>query len=256
MEREVDGQKTFIREVELVLHEDDKDEVLLNIHQLSVGDEGCVVWDAAIVLLKFLFTEKGQKSVKGRAVLELGAGTGVVGLTSLFAGASSVCITDLPRLLPLINVNIEANFELIKAHRPDFNVKDDKNFTQISAQSLCWGQENEIDDFFKFLSNISVDSVVEKPSACVLIADCIYYQQGVEDLVKTIGLLLDKLSDDSVVLCSFEYRELGDKVKCMKNFFQLLRQSYKLECEFIDINDMDPIYRSNDISIVKWQKGK
>lgn len=257
MEQIVDGQKTFVREVELLLHEDDKDEILLNIHQLGVGDEGCVVWDAALVLLKFLFTEKGKLCVHDRSVLELGAGTGVVGLTSLFAGASSVCITDLPRLLPLINVNIEANFDLIKTHRTDLTVKEAHSFHKVSAQSLCWGKEDDLENYFKFLSSMdhAKSTDCDKPSACVLIADCIYYEQGSEDLVKTIVMLLDKLSEESMVLCSYEYRTVGDKVKVLKHFFQLLK-SHQIQIDFINHNDMDAIYRSDDIFIIKLQKTK
>ena len=56
----------------------------LSIRQLYIGDEGCVVWDAALVLARFL--ENGHffppKYWKNKRVLELGSGTGAVGLAS------------------------------------------------------------------------------------------------------------------------------------------------------------------------------
>jgi predicted nicotinamide N-methyase len=63
----------------------------LVIHQLMVGDEGCVVWDAALVLSKFLenplyFTGHPKGYWKGRRVVELGGGTGVVGLAACALG--------------------------------------------------------------------------------------------------------------------------------------------------------------------------
>ena len=74
----------FIRELEL------KDGTL-EIYQELEGDVGCVVWDAAITLAKFIdgecFRSKVKVKLDGRAnVLELGAGTGIVGLAAATAG--------------------------------------------------------------------------------------------------------------------------------------------------------------------------
>lgn len=75
-------EKTFVRELEL------KNDVVLKIHQLEVGDVGCVVWDAAIVLSKYLETRDFNegRSWKALNVLELGAGTGVVGIVAAVHG--------------------------------------------------------------------------------------------------------------------------------------------------------------------------
>ena len=67
---------------------------ILDIKQCSVGDVGCVVWDAAMVLAYFMetdnFLEKQVdmtlKSVKGKRIIELGAGTGLVGLQAACMG--------------------------------------------------------------------------------------------------------------------------------------------------------------------------
>ena len=44
----------FIREIELL--EDDADSVVVKVDQKNEGDTGVVVWDAAIVLSKYLET--------------------------------------------------------------------------------------------------------------------------------------------------------------------------------------------------------
>lgn len=71
----------------------------LKLKQLYVGDVGCVVWDAAIVLCKFLenqtyfpaqSTPDQQQGGNGLAksfwnderVIDLGSGTGVVGIVA------------------------------------------------------------------------------------------------------------------------------------------------------------------------------
>jgi hypothetical protein len=92
---------------------------LLQIRQLYVGDVGCVVWDAALVLAKFLenpayFSKcggRGEKISEGVAgdfwprkeVVDLGAGTGVAGLAAgvlgyvWSAGGSLRCILSVAR---------------------------------------------------------------------------------------------------------------------------------------------------------------
>ena len=62
---------------------------VLRIKQLYVGDVGCVVWDAAIVLCKFLenseFFSPGYWN--GKRVVDIGSGTGVAGLAAAVMGS-------------------------------------------------------------------------------------------------------------------------------------------------------------------------
>ncbi len=61
----------------------------LTIKQSYIGDVGCVVWDAALVLSKYLETESFHDrfgGLKGKTVVELGAGTGAVGLVAATKG--------------------------------------------------------------------------------------------------------------------------------------------------------------------------
>jgi predicted nicotinamide N-methyase len=75
----------FVRELET------KNGQTLQINQCETGDVGCVVWDAAIVLTTYLETDdfldsKGVNRLKGKSVLELGSGTGVVGIQAAKLG--------------------------------------------------------------------------------------------------------------------------------------------------------------------------
>lgn len=79
----------------------------LHIKQLYVGDVGCVVWDAALVLAKFLENTSHFPPIQrqggdgrghighvvarsrfweGKKVVDLGSGTGVVGLAVAVLG--------------------------------------------------------------------------------------------------------------------------------------------------------------------------
>ncbi len=71
----------FVRELELR-------EGTLEIYQELEGDVGCVVWDAAICLAKYIDGESFRNKfvLTGSEVLELGSGTGVVGLTAATQG--------------------------------------------------------------------------------------------------------------------------------------------------------------------------
>nr|DBA32824.1 TPA: hypothetical protein GDO54_000585 [Pyxicephalus adspersus] len=64
------------------------------------------VWEAALNLCSYF--EEQKLNFKGKKIIELGAGTGVVGiLLSLLGG--DVTLTDLPHTLPQIQKNVAAN---------------------------------------------------------------------------------------------------------------------------------------------------
>jgi len=87
------------------------------IHEGSFGDEndlyGNALWPSGVALAKFVAWREADPIERGtcvgKAVLELGAGTGVVGLTLGRLG-STVTLTDgEPKVLPVLQSNIEAN---------------------------------------------------------------------------------------------------------------------------------------------------
>ncbi|XP_047249144.1 protein-lysine methyltransferase METTL21D isoform X3 [Girardinichthys multiradiatus] len=114
MAAEIEASKYFVREIEK------NDGCVLRMKQCYIGDVGCVVWDAAIVLSKYLETKQfynpsaGANVWCGRTVVELGAGTGVVGLMAATLGAQ-VMVTDLEDLQSLLDANIQENKSLIKS---------------------------------------------------------------------------------------------------------------------------------------------
>jgi predicted nicotinamide N-methyase len=85
---------------------------------------------------------------KGRTVLELGAGLGLVGMYMSKTGAARTLLTDLHEQLPLLKVNLEANF---KKQCPNQNTSapsttpwiagSDPNGPIINIRELDWGEE-------------------------------------------------------------------------------------------------------------------
>uniref|UniRef100_A0A8C3UQ07 EEF1A lysine methyltransferase 3 n=1 Tax=Catharus ustulatus TaxID=91951 RepID=A0A8C3UQ07_CATUS len=75
-------------------------------HGPRLGPAGAV-WEAALSLCRFL----GEQNLElaGRRVLELGAGTGIVGIFTAMLGAE-VTLTDRPPALPQLRENARRNF--------------------------------------------------------------------------------------------------------------------------------------------------
>lgn len=71
---------------------------------------GTRVWDAAVVLARCMerMSSQGRLLLEGRRVVELGAGTGLVGLVAARLGAR-VLLTDVAALVPGLRGAIDAN---------------------------------------------------------------------------------------------------------------------------------------------------
>ncbi|XP_019721071.1 protein N-lysine methyltransferase METTL21D [Hippocampus comes] len=210
----------FVRQI------DKNDGSLLTVCQCYMGDVGCVVWDAAIVLAKYLETKQfydpssGVNLWAGQRVVELGAGTGVVGLMAATLGAN-VSVTDLEDLQTLLKVNIQGNQALISGG-------------SITAKVLKWGED--------------VSGFLPHPNY-VLMADCIYYKQSVTPLVETLKLLS---GPETCIICCYEQRTEGINPKVEKQFFELLQQSFN--CEEIPLSKHDSEFSSPDIHILHFKK--
>jgi predicted nicotinamide N-methyase len=73
-------------------------------------NHGLCVWDAALCYLRYLeASPREQALLRGASVLELGAGTGVLGLALAHALGCQVVATDLPSVLPNLAANLAAN---------------------------------------------------------------------------------------------------------------------------------------------------
>ncbi|NXY18211.1 EFMT3 methyltransferase, partial [Atrichornis clamosus] len=75
-------------------------------HGPRLGLAGAV-WEAALSLCRFLGEQ--HLELAGRRVLELGAGTGIVGIFAAMLGAG-VTLTDRPAALPQLRENVRRNF--------------------------------------------------------------------------------------------------------------------------------------------------
>ncbi|KAM9708164.1 protein N-lysine methyltransferase METTL21D [Menidia menidia] len=216
MAADTDDSKYFVREIEK------NDGRALKVRQCYIGDVGCVVWDAAIVLAKYLETKQFYDPASevnvwsGSTVVELGAGTGVVGLMAATLGAQ-VFVTDLEDLQTLLTLNIHENQALVSSG-------------SITAKVLKWG-----DDVSEFLP----------PPHYILMADCIYYEQSIVPLVESLKLLS---GPETCIICCYEQRTEGVNPEVERRFFELLEQNFSTEK--IPFDKQDQEFRSPDIHIL------
>lgn len=163
-----------------------------------------VVWDAAIVLCEYM--EAGNVHLVEKNVIELGAGSGIVGIVSTLLGAHTT-ITDLEKAIPylteVVNTNLPERFE-----------------GQFSVQALDWRENLE--------SRTETYDVI-------LGADIIYIEETFPDLLRTIDHLSDK---DTLVYISCRIRYTRDS-----NFLQMLSEVFDLKKVHVDRERDITIYK-------------
>ncbi|XP_018415902.1 PREDICTED: protein N-lysine methyltransferase METTL21A [Nanorana parkeri] len=147
-----------------------------------------VVWDAAIVLCMYL--EAGGINLEGRSVIELGAGTGLVGIVATLLGAEAT-VTDREIALEFLKTNVHDNLPTDLLHK-------------VSVKPLTWGKG--LEDFSPF------DVIVG--------ADIIYLEETFQDLLKTI---LHLSTENTVILLSCKLRYQRDH-----QFLDMMRQHFSV----------------------------
>ncbi|XP_027197861.2 protein N-lysine methyltransferase METTL21D-like [Dermatophagoides pteronyssinus] len=216
--------------------ESDDENPSVTIIQKYDSDESGVVWDAAILLAKYLEYDchcHGQSMVNLN-VIELGSGTGFVGIWCAAMGAS-VMLTDLQAGIPLIKLNMVGNSSLFK---------DEEN---VLVKSFDWFDRSEFQ--WEFLRWKTLDEI-----DYILISDCLYYEQGMIALVQfikwTFETLISRQSHTRLrILISYEDRH--EKMQICNDFFQKLNQFKHLKCETITNEQLHPDYRSNDLHLLR-----
>ncbi|CAB3235566.1 unnamed protein product [Arctia plantaginis] len=190
------------------------------------GDVNCVVWDASLVLAKYLETMCQHKSdfLSGIKVLELGSGLGVVGLTAATLGAQ-VTLTDLPEALPLLKLNINEN-----------KAKIGSMGGYAIAESLVWGESS---------------AILFEEFDMIVLADCIYYEEAVDPLVETLKNF-SNASSHPVIYLTQELRDTKLQKSLWHSFYEKLINSFSVVK--IPEEEQHSNYRSPDIVLLKLTK--
>ncbi|XP_035507217.1 S-adenosylmethionine-dependent methyltransferase domain-containing protein isoform X2 [Scophthalmus maximus] len=127
----------------------------------SIDTYGALIWPGAVALCQFLENNQRQVSLMDKAVLEIGAGTGLLSIVASLLGAW-VTATDLPDILSNLTFNLLRNTKGRSRYTP-----------QVAA--LSWGQDLERD--FPHASH---------HYDYVLAADVVYHHSCLEELLGTM----------------------------------------------------------------------
>ncbi|KAJ1887016.1 Protein-lysine N-methyltransferase efm6 [Kickxella alabastrina] len=179
---------------------------------------GSTVWDAGLVLAKYLDkqTQDGTLSLSGKTVLELGSGTGLVGLAlAKLQPACTVILSDKSELVPLLERNISLNC----AQR------------NTTAVYLDWCDPESGSDVG------AVDMI--------LVSDGVWASELHAPLAETLGRLA---GEHTRVILAFESRNFEEEAM----FVALWSQKFR----FHDIKPQDqhPVMQSEDIFLFEGQR--
>ena len=182
--------------------EDEGREMQINIYEPSLtGDNlGHKTWIASYLLAKRLplLLPRHSPSIeisdprhrqhyfggiedKSLNILELGAGTGLVGLAASGLFSANIHLTDLPYILPNLQYNIEQNAALVES-----------TGSSITAGVLDW-------------SKIKAVQGEEEKYDVILAADSLYAPEHTAWVVRTVGIYLRK-GDESRVFVELPLR--------------------------------------------------
>ncbi|XP_078148279.1 S-adenosyl-L-methionine-dependent methyltransferases superfamily protein isoform X1 [Carex rostrata] len=166
---------------------------------------GMTVWDASMVLVKYLEknSRKGRFSpakMKGKRVIELGAGCGLAGLGMALLGCD-VTLTDQLEVLPLLTRNVDRNKSWISQSNSDSGT-----FGSVSVAELDWGNKTQIE-------------AVGPPFDYIIGTDVVYAEHLLEPLIETILALSGPSTNVLIgheIRCTTVHEQM---VEMMKNHF-------------------------------------
>ncbi|KAJ3272505.1 Methyltransferase-like protein 21D [Terramyces sp. JEL0728] len=130
---------------------------------------GNVVWDGGYILADYIIK---NFNLAGKRVVELGSGTGLVGLA--VGSASTVLLTDVPQQIPLLETNIKLNGKM----------------EHIEAKELLWGTETNLGKFDYIIGS-----------------EILYLQEQHANLIETCKSLSSR---NTIVIMIYKHRGLGE----------------------------------------------
>lgn len=138
-----------------------------NLDSPSAEEEGTArwVWPGATATARWLCDRDRGRWLENKHVLELGSGTGLLGLVAARLGAASVTLTDLPSELHLLRANVARNAAV-----------GDSSPTRVAP--LVWGDEHGVLEMLERLERVDASPEShESPRAgfdVVLCCDLVY----------------------------------------------------------------------------------
>jgi len=167
-------------------------------NKLSEDGTGLNVWDGSVLLAKYI--ESYPDKVRGKRVLELGAGPGFVGIAAGIVGAAEVVLTDLEYTIPLMKDNVERNVRAVQSsgcHRMECRVLD------------WYKPPSDLAEFAFLARRISCcdgTSLIASQPDVILVADCVWLEELVSPLLHAICIISRQCETAPLVIISYQQR--------------------------------------------------
>ncbi|KAG0363948.1 putative methyltransferase-domain-containing protein [Gamsiella multidivaricata] len=234
------------------------------------GGVGSTIWDAAIVLAKYFerldLTSFTSTTTPAESriinVLELGSGTGIVGLAvarmlSAKGLKAKVVLTDKDNVVPLLQRNVAKNAS--PGIHIDTQVLDWEAISGINADatntpaadgssaSQATGATEVSSSTERMTSVRTHTDLADINWDLVILSDCIWVPKLYGPLISTINTIIQPGSSTKLVV-AFEKRNFSEEME----FFALLGKSFR----FRDIKpeEQDTNYQSEDIYLFVCQR--
>ncbi|XP_008299164.1 histone-arginine methyltransferase METTL23 [Stegastes partitus] len=158
---------------------------------------GMYVWPSAVVLAQYLWTCRGE--LRGKTVLELGAGVGLPGVVAASCGAAVILSdsSDKPSCLQNCRRSCDAN-----------------GLQEVALVGLTWGE-------------VSPDLVLLPRLDIILGSDVFYDPQDFEDVIVTVVFLLRK-NPEAQFWTTYQLRSADWSIES-------LLHRYKLNCVKVEL---------------------
>ncbi|KAI8344119.1 putative methyltransferase-domain-containing protein [Chlamydoabsidia padenii] len=168
-------------------------DVEIDLWQDISGGCGGKTWEAAYVMIKYMLWKQALSPgfLAGKTILDLGSGTGLVGLAVAKGCQPSLAHMELTDQIPMMAL-LQDNIQL--------NQLDSK----VGASILNWGEPS--------------DHIVD----IVFASDCVYLEVAFQPLVDTFITLTDNNKDIQIFIT---YRK---RRKADKRFFLLLKKQFRI----------------------------
>lgn len=184
------------------------------------GELGGSVWDSSLILIHYFENTDDfpLNFFRGKRILELGAGTGIISIVLSKLSPSKIIVTDMEKMLPLINENLKKN-----------NCSDNI----VEAKQLLWGNKEQL-------------NAMKPPFDILIVCDCVAncYAEDYDNLINT---MFDACDRQTLALLAYELRDKRDAI-----FFQKLR--VKFDVVKLPNSKLHHKYQSEDIGIFQLKK--
>lgn len=189
------------------------------------------------MLLKHLdHRYSASNQLDGQFVVELGSGTGAVGIAAALLGAARVVLTDMDNIRFLMQANARIALEQLR-HR-----KGETSMPHIDVESYEWGAEPSAAIIPRATMNAGKD---EQLPDLILVSDCILPRlYPIEPLVAALDRLC---AAHTRVLISYEHRYFA-AYDPKRRFWDLMR-ARGFVLRDLERSEFHPHYSADDIEI-------